>query len=73
MKKRILGLFAIALITIAAWNYNQNNEVKFVDLYLNNVEALASGESGRYCNYPGGGCIIKYSDGSSTYIPDRWN
>lgn len=74
MKKGICGIFIIAATAIAGWNYSQNNEAKLVDLALNNVEALASGEGGDgYCSYPGGGCIIKYSNGTSTYVPGRWN
>ncbi|MDD2953841.1 MAG: NVEALA domain-containing protein [Parabacteroides sp.] len=77
MKKKILGAALMAAVALAAgWNINQSeNEVKLSDLALDNVEALASGEGGSsgYCNRSGAGCIIRYSDGSSTYIPNRWN
>lgn len=73
MKKGIFGLFIIAATAIAGWNYSQNNETKLADLTLNNIEALANGEGGSYCSYAGGGCIIKYSDGTSSYYPGRWN
>ena len=71
-----LGCMGMAVVAVAAaWNINQSeNEIKLSDLALDNVEALASGEGGSgYCSYSGGGCIIKYSDGTSTYIPGRWN
>ena len=72
MRKKILGIAVMAVVAVAAaWNINQ---IKLSDLALDNVEALASGEGGSgYCSYSGGGCIIKYSDGTSTYIPGRWN
>lgn len=76
MRKKILGIAVMAVVAVAAaWNINQSeNEIKLSDLALDNVEALASGEGGSgYCGYSGGGCIIKYSDGTSTYIPGRWN
>ena len=71
MRKKILGIAVMAVVAVAAaWNINQSeNEIKLSDLALDNVEALASGEGGS----SGGGCIIKYSDGTSTYIPGRWN
>jgi hypothetical protein len=74
MRKKILGIAVMAVVAVAAaWNINQS-EIKLSDLALDNVEALASGEGGSgYCSYSGGGCIIKYSDGTSTYIPGRWN
>ena len=70
MRKKILGIAVMAVVAVAAaWNINPRS-----DLALDNVEALASGEGGSgYCSYSGGGCIIKYSDGTSTYIPGRWN
>ena len=48
MKKKILGIIAFATIAaVAVWNYNQNmNNVNLSDLALENVEALADGESG---------------------------
>ena len=53
MKKRILGTALLVAIAVAAgWNYQQNiNEVELSDLALDNVEALARGESGTdYCD-----------------------
>lgn len=43
MKKKILGILAVLIVTlISAWNINKNqNEVNLSDLALNNVEALA--------------------------------
>lgn len=76
MKKKILGITIMAIVALAAgWNINQSdNNIKLSDLALDNVEALASGEGGGgYCSRSGGGCIIKYSDGTSTYISGRWN
>lgn len=77
MKKKILGIAVVVAVAVAAgWNINQsNNDIQLSDLALNNVEALASGEGGSsgYCNRSGAGCIIRYSDGSSTHIPGRWN
>lgn len=45
MKKYIIGSLAIATIAIAGWNFNQKSEVQLTDLALDNVEALASGET----------------------------
>ena len=83
MRKKILGIAVMAGVGGAGGrNINprgkgdnqSENEIKLSDLALDNVEALASGEGGSgYCSYSGGGCIIKYSDGTSTYIPGRWN
>lgn len=76
MKLKIFTVAIMAAIAVTAgWNINQNkNEVKLADLALNNVEALASGESsGGYCSHPGYMCIINYSNGSSTTISGRWN
>ncbi|CAK7008274.1 MULTISPECIES: NVEALA domain-containing protein [Parabacteroides] len=45
MKKGIFGLIIIAVTAIAGWNYSKNNnDVKLLDLTLNNIEALASDE-----------------------------
>lgn len=50
MKKLILSVVAIATVTIAGRNYQQNqNKVEMSDLALANVEALANGESGTNC------------------------
>lgn len=47
MKKRILGLVVIAVVTSAAgWNITQTStDLKLSDLTLGNVEALASCET----------------------------
>ena len=47
MKKRILGAALLVAIAVAAgWNYQQNKQdVQLSDLALENVEALARGES----------------------------
>lgn len=46
--KKFLGIIAIAaVVTTAGWNFNQSkNEVKLSELALENIEALALGESG---------------------------
>ena len=50
MKKIILSVAVVATAAIAGWNYQQNqNKAEMSDLTLANVEALASGESGRGC------------------------
>ncbi|WP_455623322.1 NVEALA domain-containing protein [Parabacteroides sp.] len=66
MKKRIIGIAVMAAVALTTgWNINQSeNDIKLSDLALDNLEALASGE---------GGGIIRYSDGTSTYISGRWN
>ena len=47
MKKIILSIAIIATAAIAGWNYQQNKQnVVLSDLALENVEALARGESG---------------------------
>lgn len=48
MKKKIFGAVFIALVAITAgWNYQQNKQrVELSGLALENVEALASGETG---------------------------
>lgn len=50
MKKGIIGLFIIATAAITSWNFNQKNEIQLTDLALDNIEALASGESSSDCN-----------------------
>lgn len=47
MKKKFLGAIAFIAITVAAgWNVQQSKQnVELSDLALENVEALASGES----------------------------
>lgn len=47
MGKKIFGVIAfVAIAAAAGWNYQQNkNEVELSDLALENVEALASGET----------------------------
>ena len=61
MKKKILGIAVMATVALAAgWNINQsNNDIQLSDLAVNNVEALASGESDLCPNGwmdNGGGC-----------------
>ncbi|WP_455627970.1 NVEALA domain-containing protein [Parabacteroides chinchillae] len=71
IKKKIVGLVAVSAITIAGWYFIQNSEVKLSDLTLDNIEALAGGESGseyhsafkynpildrNICNGPGNAC-----------------
>lgn len=53
MGKRLIGVIAFAAIAVAAgWNYQLNtNEVQLSDLALENVEALANGESGTNRRY----------------------
>lgn len=48
MRKKILSAALMAAVALAAgWNINRsNNDILLSDLALNNVEALASGESG---------------------------
>lgn len=45
MKKALDAAAVIATVTIAGWNYQQNKEVELSDLAMENVEALANGES----------------------------
>ncbi|WP_455759406.1 NVEALA domain-containing protein, partial [Phocaeicola coprocola] len=45
MKKALYAVAVIATVTIAGWNYQQNKEVELSDLAMENVEALAQGES----------------------------
>lgn len=54
MKKKNSVIAIMAAIAFATgWNiYQSNNETKLTDLALNNVEALASGESGGKCTGP---------------------
>lgn len=45
MIKKIIGVtFILAATLTTAWSISQNNEIKLVDLTLDNVEALASCE-----------------------------
>lgn len=65
MKKKILGATIMAAIAfIAGWNISQsNNDVNLSDLTLENVEALASGETGRTCcPDPGDTCRLSSGD-----------
>ena len=50
MKKKVFSFISFAAIAaVAGWNYNQNmNNVNLSDVALENVEALASGEGGRF-------------------------
>ena len=45
MKKYIISMMAVATVAIAGWNYQQNKEIELSDLAMENVEALANGES----------------------------
>ena len=45
MKKILFSVAVIATVAIAGWNYQQNKEVELSDLAMENVEALANGES----------------------------
>lgn len=49
MRKKILLVTAVvAMAMLAGWNYNRNNnKVKLSALVLENVEALADGETGK--------------------------
>lgn len=72
MKKYIIGSLAIATIAIAGWNFNQKSEVQLTDLALDNVEALASGESGGVNNKalaqkPNGSYCCAPLNGNSCY------
>ena len=73
--KTVISLCIVAAAAFAGWHYAQNdNELNLSDLALENVEALAQNEGGDgYCSKRGMGCIIKYSDGSSTFVSGRWN
>lgn len=48
MKKKIIGTaFIVTLAIVAGWNFKQSkNKVKFSELALANIEALANMESG---------------------------
>lgn len=50
MGKKFFGVIAFVAIAVAAgWNYQQNkHEVELSDLALENVEALARGESAHH-------------------------
>lgn len=54
MKKKILGTVVMAAVALTAgWNISQSeNDVKFSDLALDNVEALAE------CEKTGGSCWL---------------
>lgn len=53
MIKKVIGLtFILAATLTTAWSISQNNEIKLVDLTLDNVEALAS------CERTGGSCWL---------------
>jgi|AGTN01.2.fsa_nt_gi hypothetical protein len=63
MKKKILsGIFALTLLVTAGYGVNKGmkSDVNLSDLALNNVEALANGESGGYrgCTSGWGYCAI---------------
>lgn len=70
MKKKFIKVIAFVAIAIAAsYNYTQNkNVVELSDLALENIEALAEGESGDgwWCCGTSGYCSIDYTTGSVT-------
>lgn len=81
--KQIMGKFMnffykiyilIAIIFIAGFVTYKSISIKQVsDPLLENVEALASGESSSmYCPYSGYMCILKYTNGTYETIPDHW-
>ena len=76
MKRNILkATIVVALALIAGINvYNAQKLDVMSDLALANVEALASWESDgdRYCPYSGYKCVIKYTNGTSITVDDRW-
>jgi len=71
MGKKIIGVIAFAAIAVAAgWNYQQNKqEVELSDLALENVEALARGESADdYCDdFTNSRCTSKGVTYDNTY------
>jgi hypothetical protein len=77
MKKRILSITVVAAVAVVAvWSFNQSsNETVLADVALDNIEALAGGEGGTggLCSKSGQGCIINYTDGSSTFVVGKWN
>lgn len=74
MKKKILkAAFVATFAMIAGYGvYNSQKDVVLSDVALANVEALASGESGKsdcevYCaSDPNYTCIVKYTN--NTYV-----
>jgi hypothetical protein len=70
MKKKVFYLVIAAVVAIACWNVNLNskNDAHLSDLFVRNVEALAS-ETGLdeclyHCVYSlSSTCVIIYSDG----------
>jgi hypothetical protein len=80
MKKNLLRAAFVAAFGLAV-NYtaytSQRSEETFSDVMLENVEALASGESGSsdcdtYCPIAGNGCILVYTNGAMVTCPNRW-
>ncbi|MDR1340908.1 MAG: NVEALA domain-containing protein [Prevotellaceae bacterium] len=62
MKKKFFYLVCVVVIGIAAWNVSKsNNEVSLSDVALDNIEALASGESAKTCY-----------DYGNVYCTNRW-
>jgi hypothetical protein len=46
MKKVVFAVVAVAVVAAAGWSYQQNKQsVELSDLAMENVEALATGES----------------------------
>ena len=76
MKKNILKATIVAAFAlIAGMNvYNAQKSDVMSELALANVEALASWESDgdRYCPNSGYKCVIKYTNGTSITVDDRW-
>lgn len=61
-KKVLLGIFALAFLATASYGVSKSmkSDAKLSDLALENVEALADGESGEYsgCKSGNGYCAI---------------
>lgn len=77
MKKIILlgiSLFLIVLLSVNVYWGKEKSDNTLSPLLLQNVEALAIGESSQsiYCPYPRKGCIIKYTNGTYETILDHW-
>lgn len=76
MKKvyKLIMLVAIAA-AIGFTVYNvQSDELQISSLAMENVEALAGGESGApsACPYDGYMCIVRYSDGTYVTYDGYW-
>ena len=63
MKKKIFSLVAISAISLGVWSYSENqNNVEFSDLALENIEALANREGGSCDNVNGYRRILDESE-----------